>query len=238
MSVTCDEVREQLAEHLLGTLDPEADDLVSAHLRGCSACRRDVAALAEGVGTFALASHDREPPAELRDRVLAVLDQEWQAVPSLERGPRRRRWAAAAVGIAALVAALAWGATSTIHAQHVEAAASKYEAFLDTLGGRNVRLGTLHAPGSQDLHGSVVMYDSSVGQSWVLVLCRAPGWSDTANVTLRADDGRTISMHAMEFGPGGEGSTWLVTSSDLRSFDHVSVWDDSGVIATATVERE
>jgi hypothetical protein len=236
--VTCDQVREQLAEHLLGTLDPSVDDGIAAHLRGCVSCRRDMRALEDGVGSFALASHDREPPPELRDRVLGVLQEEWVAVPSIERAPRHRRWIATAAGVAALLAALAWGVGSTIHAQNVEAAASKYEHLLGALGGENVRVGTLEGAGTQDLHGSVVMYDSNVGQSWVLVLCRAPGWSDTANVTLRADDGRTIPMHPMEFGSGGEGSTWLVTSSDLRSFDHVSVWDGSGVLATADVERE
>jgi uncharacterized membrane protein len=170
--------------------------------------------------------------------VLGVLEEEWKSVPTIERRPRRRRWVATVAGIAAVAAALAFGATSTIQAHHVEAEAAKYRSFLGVLGGENVRVGTLHAPGSQDLHGSVVMYDSDVGQSWVLVLCRAPGWSATANVTLRSQDGHTIEMHPMEFGAGGEGSSWLVTSSDLRSFDHVSVWNDSGVMATATVERE
>jgi predicted anti-sigma-YlaC factor YlaD len=235
--VTCDQVREQLAEHLLGTLDPDVHRAIGTHLRGCASCRREMIALAEGVGSFALASHDREPPPELRDRVRSVLEDEWSAVTAIATPPRRRRWVAAAAAIAALVAALAWGATSTIHARNLEASAAKYEAFLDVLGGENVRVGTLHGPGSQDLHGSVVMYDSNVGQSWVLVLCRAPGWSASANVTLRAQDGRTIDLHPMVFGAGGEGSTWLVTSGDLRSFDRVNVWDDSGVLATATVER-
>jgi hypothetical protein len=86
------------------------------------------------------------------------------------------------------------------------------------------------------LQGSVVIYDSRVGQSWVLVLMRAPGWEGTANVTMRAGDDETIDLHPMDFGAGGEASTWLVTASDLRDFDLVNIWDDRGLIASADVE--
>jgi hypothetical protein len=235
--VTCDDVREQLAEHLLGTLDPGVDASVDAHLRGCSSCRREVAVLADGVGSFALASHDREPPGELRDRVLGVLDEEWRA-EAPPRAPAPRRWVASALAIAAAIAAIAWAGVATVRADRFESAAAKYESFLGVLGGENVRVGELHRSGPEALQGSVVMYDSNVGQSWVLVLCRAPGWSGSANVTLHANDGRTIDLHPMEFGGGGEGSTWLVTSSDLRAFDRVTVWTDRGVLATASVEPD
>ena len=101
-----------------------------------------------------------------------------------------------------------------------------------------MRVAALRSGDSQSLHGSVVIYDSNVGQSWVLVLCRAPGWDGTANVTLASDTGQTIDLHPMEFGEGGEGSTWLVTSENLEPFQTVKVWDDSGTLATATVEHE
>jgi hypothetical protein len=77
-----------------------------------------------------------------------------------------------------------------------------------------------------------VIYDSKVGQSWVLVLCRAPGWEGVANVTMLAGE-RTIDLRPMEFGPGGEGSTWLVTATDLRAYDRVNVWTDAGPMASA-----
>ncbi|HVH52588.1 MAG TPA: hypothetical protein VNA32_00490, partial [Actinomycetota bacterium] len=103
-------------------------------------------------------------------------------------------------------------------------------------GGENVRVAKLRPQGSQQLEGSAVVYDSRVEQSWVLVLVRAPGMEGQATVTLSTGDGRTIPLHAMEFSESGEASSWLVTSSNLRPFDTVTVRDESGTtIATGTV---
>lgn len=234
----CDDVREHLAEHLLATLAPDLDEQVRAHLRGCGACRAEMTALGDGVGSFARASHDREPPEGLRPRVLTVLEDEWTAVAPEPTRRSARTIAAATLAAAALVATLAWAGVATVRANRSEAAAAKYESFLDVLGGENVRVGELRASGSQALQGSVVIYDSNVGQSWVLVLCRAPGWSGTANVTLVSTDGRTVDLRPMEFGQGGEGSTWLVTSSNLERFERVNVWDDGGVMASASVRHD
>ncbi|MGZ5290774.1 MAG: zf-HC2 domain-containing protein [Actinomycetota bacterium] len=233
----CDEVHEQLAEHLLGTLEPGTDADVRLHLRGCASCRVEMTALAEGVSTLAAAAHDVDPPPELRDRVLTVLGEEWVEAgePTAAPGRSAWRWRTAAAA-AALVAAIAWGVVATGQALRFESAADKYETFLGVLGGEDVRVGEFRAAGSQALQGSVVIYDSRVGQSWVLVLMRAPGWEGTANVTMRAGDEETIDLHPMEFGAGGEASTWLVTASDLRDFDLVNVWDDRGLIASADVE--
>jgi hypothetical protein len=230
--VTCEQAREQLAEHLLGTLDETADDEVRIHLRGCGSCRAELRAMADGVGTFATAAHDVEPPGELKARVLRTLDEEWSAAPVRDRNGRLGRVAV----IAALAAALAWGAAATIFALNNEEAAERYETFLAQLGGENVRVGALRAQGSQDLQGSVVIYESKVGQSWALVLCRAPGWEGTVNVTMLAGEERRIDLRPMELGPGGEGSTWLVTSSDLASYDRVNLWDENGVLASAEIE--
>lgn len=234
--MTCDEIRDVLAEHLLGTLDPAEDDRVREHLRGCAPCRTEAAALAEGVGSFARASHDREPPPPLRDRVLRVLDEEWHTAAAASRSTRRLS-PAAIVAAAALVAALAWAGTATVIAHRNGIAAGKYESLLDVLGGDDVRVGELQAAGSGSLEGSVVIYDSHVGQSWVLVLARAPGRSGVANVTMRTPAGETIDLHPMEFGGGGEASTWLVTPANLEGFEQVNVWDESGVIASADVEH-
>jgi predicted anti-sigma-YlaC factor YlaD len=232
--VTCEQVRDQLAEHLLGTLDGAVDAEVRMHLRGCAACRAEMTRLAEGVSTFAAAAHDVDPPEDLRARVLTVLEEEWatgEPAPGARRGsPWLPRVAAAAV----LIAALSWGTFATVRASRFEGSAEKYEALLGVLGGEDVRVGELQAAGPQELRGSVVIYDSKVGQSWVLVLVRAAGWEGTANVTLVAGE-RTIDLHEMEFGPGGEASTWLVTASDLSRFARVNVWDEDGLIASADV---
>jgi predicted anti-sigma-YlaC factor YlaD len=237
--VTCDRVRDQLAEHLLGTLDEVTDAAVRSHLRSCGACRREMAAMAEGISTFSRAAHELEPPPELRDRVLGALTEEWAEAPATKR-PRRpvRAWIASAVAAAAVFASLGWGMSQANVADRYEYSAKKYTAFLHALGGKNVRVGTMRSTGPQQVDGSAVLYDSDVEQSWALVLVRAPGMTGRANVELSSQTGQTIDMRQLEFSAGGESSSWLVTSSNLQSFDKVTITDPSGrVIATAAVQQ-
>ena len=234
--MTCDEVREQLAEHLLGTLQPDEDASVRRHVRGCAVCRAEMATLADGFSTLAAASHDVTPPAELRRRVLAVLDEEWSE-PERESPRKRvapRTWRVAAALAFGLV--LAWGAIATITAFGLREDAGRYRAFLDALGGEDVRAAEFRAVGPEELDGDVVVYESEHGMSWVLVLVRAPGRKEDAFVTMTAGE-RRIDLHPMEFGPSGDGSTWLVTSSDLSAFDTVNLWDDGGLMASAEIDR-
>src|SRR5437867_3415720 len=150
--MTCDDVREHLAEYLLGSL-PEAKEAdVRAHLRGCMVCRQELAALEEGMRTFARAAHQAEPPVALKERVLGVMRQE-QAETAPARRPlpgRPLQWAAAAV-IALLAGALAWTGVAASN-WHDEAA--KYGQFLGALGGRDVRVGVLQQRGEQHVEGS------------------------------------------------------------------------------------
>jgi hypothetical protein len=247
--VSCDEVRDQLAEHLLGTLDEQADVEVRRHLRGCAGCRKEMAALDEGVSTFARAAHELDPPEEVKERVLSALRGDWAdgadgadgaAVTVVTPAVRRPvLWTAWAAVVVLLAGSASWGLWSHNRAARYEAFATKYETLLASLGGENVRVATLASQGSQQLEGSAVVYDSKVEQSWVLVLVRAPGLEGQATVTLATGDGRTISLHPMEFSPGGEASSWLVTSSNLRPFQTVIVRDESGsTIATGSVSRD
>lgn len=221
-----DELRALLAEHLLGTLPAAEDARVRRHLRGCGACRRELAALAEGLSTFARAAHEVRPPDDLRDRVLAVLEEEWAEAP----GPRGRRPSLAVAVLVALLAAagVAVGVRGELRADRYEAAAASYQRFLQALGGESVRVGTLHPVGDRALRGSFVLYDSKVGQSWALVLVRAPGMEGRARATLWTEDRRRIDLHPLEFDAGGEAATWLVTSWDLRAFDRLSITSPTG----------
>jgi anti-sigma factor RsiW len=234
--VTCDEVREQLADHLLGTLQPDMDAAVRRHLRGCAACRAEMAILADGVSTLAAASHDVTPPAELRRRVVEVLNDEWS---DQERVASRRRVASRAWQVAAAVTfgvAIAWAAIATITAFGLREEAGRYSSFLDALGGEDIHAAEFRAAGPEELEGDVVVYESERGMSWVVVLVRAPGREDDAFVTMVAGE-RRIDLRPMEFGPSGDGSTWLVTSSDLSAFDTVNLWDDGGLMASAEIDR-
>jgi putative zinc finger protein len=194
--VTCDEVRELLPEHLLGTLDGPEDLEVRRHLRGCAGCRKEMAGLSDGVEWFARAA------------------------------------------LVAIVSALGWGLSQTQRANVSAEDAASYRTVLATLGGKEFRVGTLDPKIAHPFEGSVVLYDSHQGQSWGIVLVRAPGVSGTATVTLSTGGGTdtTIDAGTLQFQPDGDAATWLVTSSDLTPYDHLTITaNDGSVLATAEI---
>jgi predicted anti-sigma-YlaC factor YlaD len=234
--MNCEAVREHLTEHLLGHLGEGEEGEVRRHLRGCAACRGELRAMEEGMRTFALAAHQVSPPEGLRDRVLRVLEDE-----RIDAPPARRwlsaRVVAAAAAVVVVAGSLSWATVASGRAANAEAEAGKYEAFLGALGGKDVRVGTLHARDTQPIEGSVVMYDSTVGQSWVLVLVRAPGIEGRAHAVVSSPS-RKIELFPLKFDAGGEASTWLVTGADITSFHRVAIYDLEGrVLATASVSR-
>jgi len=237
--VTCDDARELLPEHLLGTLEGPDDLEVRRHLRGCAGCRREMRALGEGIASFARAAHEGTPPPELKDRVMTVLQQEWQddvEPPAPARGGRWLSWAAGVAAAVVVVVALGWGGSQAHRANLAADAAGSYTRLLQTLGGTEFRIGQLSGTTGQPVDGSVVLYDSSHDQSWGMVLVRAPGMTGTADVTLESRDGRTIDLRELEFQPDGDAATWLVTASDLTGFDHVTISAPDGtVLATADI---
>ena len=84
-----------------------------------------------------------------------------------------------------------------------------------------------------------MLYDSHQGQSFGIVLVRAPGLSGEAKVTLSTGDGpgdMTIDAGTLEFQPDGDAATWLVTSADLTPYDHLTITADDGTeLATADI---
>jgi predicted anti-sigma-YlaC factor YlaD len=238
--VTCDDVRERLPEHLLGTLEGEADLEVRRHLRGCAGCRAEMVLLGEGLTTFARAVHDRRPPSELRDRVLTVLEEEWRDHPIVipEARPRGARWLVAAAAIVALVVAVGWGVTQTKRANTFAEDAHSYNEILGILGGEDFRVGTLHNTGAQAIEGSVVLYDAHTDQSWGLVILRAPGLSGKGfQATLWADDGTRIPFFPTELDAEGDGSAWLVTGANLTRYSRLTLTAPDGtLLGRATIQ--
>jgi hypothetical protein len=235
----CDAVREHLAEHLLGSLPEDVESEVRRHLRGCMACRRELAVLDEGMRTFARAAHQVDPPDALKSRVLEALSEEREeaAPKSLQRNPSRvRRFALAAAAVLVLGSAVGMAAAQTHRANQNAGLAATYRHFLDALGGKDVRVGTFSSTGPQDVQGSVVMYDSDQGQSWILVMVRAPGLSGEAQVNVSSPS-RQMELHPIDFDASGTGSSWLVTANDISRFDTVRIVGPAGaVVATAHLD--
>lgn len=237
--MTCDEVRDRLSEHALGTLDETEDLRIRRHLRGCAQCRRELAVIGEGLTMFAAAAHDREPPPELHDRVLGVLADEWRQdrVEVSDRPRRAGAWIVAAAACLALIVVVAWGIGVRGDARSAIDGATSYRRLLSTLGGEEFRVAALQGSGAARIQGSVVLYDSSVEQSWGVVLVRAPDLTGTLRVTLEATDGHTIELRDAEL-RDGHASTWLVTSEDLHAFDTLTIRAPDGTsLATATISQ-
>src|SRR5207302_10485163 len=162
-TMTCDEVRELLPEHLLGSLEGPEDLEVRRHLRGCSACREERMKLEDGVSALSRAVHDQEPPADLRGRVLRMLDEEWEEAgrpPAMtQRGRDRSPWRAvgAAAVVVLIVGSVAFGATQAHRASVATADATSYTSLLATLGGKEFSIGQLHPTGGSSFDGRVLV---------------------------------------------------------------------------------
>jgi anti-sigma-K factor RskA len=112
-----EEIEDLLGAFVLDATDPEEDELVRAHLEGCSTCTSTVQRLRRSLGAVPLAAEKVSPPQRLRQQILAAAAASRQpeiAAPRRARilrlrPPRARLWPAAAgwrstVAAAAIVA--------------------------------------------------------------------------------------------------------------------------------------
>jgi hypothetical protein len=241
--MTCDEIRELLPEHLLGSLDEVTDASVRRHLRGCAACRDERAPLEDGLGALAAATHDRTPPEELREHVLGVLDEEWAQNDRPRSVARRgvRTWFAAAAAVLVLVAVLGlWGGRQARRADLAQADAASYRTLLGTLGGRDFHVGRVHGSGETDLWGEVLLYegDSAEGwSSWGVLIVHAPGTSGAATATLLGTEGDTQELPELRFSSDGEAWILFALDDEATRYDRVTVTaPDGGLIGTGEIQ--
>ena len=72
--ITCDQCREELAEHALGRLSAETSAAVDEHLAACPICRHESAALVAAWSTLPMALAPIAPSADLFNRIAARID--------------------------------------------------------------------------------------------------------------------------------------------------------------------
>lgn len=137
-----DDLHQISALYALDVLDAGERVRFEEHLEGCERCRADLAGLRRAASSLAFVEAGPEPPAQLRDRILAGARAEPQNVVALR--PRRSVGVsvAAAFAVAATAAAVAlgiWAATLN-HSLANERAASKI--LRDPLA-RHIPLGSL-----------------------------------------------------------------------------------------------
>jgi len=244
--MTCEEVRDLLPEHLLGSLDETTDARVRKHLRGCAECRAERLRLEDGVAALSHATHDQNPPAALRQHVLDVLSEEWEepgerpAPPNsiAHGGGSVWRWLAVAAALVLVAVSLSWGVSQSRRAARLQADAGSYQSLLQTLGGKEFRVGRLQPLDGQAVRGTVVLYDGEPGtdwNSWGVVMANAPDFSGEAHVRLQADNGDSLELPSLRF-TNGEASTWLVTHESLTPYNELVITaPDGSILATASI---
>lgn len=77
--LTCDEVRDLAAPFVLGALDADEMDAVRAHLAACAAPHAEFAELGSVVPVLAASVPQVEPPAGLKDRLMAAAAADLEA---------------------------------------------------------------------------------------------------------------------------------------------------------------
>jgi hypothetical protein len=234
--MTCDDVRAQLPDLVLGSLD-EKDELgLRRHLRGCAACRRELDALHEGLGVFA-STLQRPAPPDLHDRVMDVLSDEWTEAdgPARSRGPAPRGWriALAASLVIAVVAGI-FGLVQLGRAHDSAKDATSFRTVLATLGGTGFKVGALEASSDTPVEGSVVAYESSKDQSFVVVFVRTPKLTGDGSLVVSRSDGTTWDPGPIEFDGDGDAAVWWVTDRSIAPMTGLTVTaPDGSPLATA-----
>jgi hypothetical protein len=148
---------------------------VEAHLPGCDECREELSSLQAVAAELAAGIAPVEPPAELRERVLAGVRPRFPVIePS-------RLWKVALAAAAALI--LIFGGVTLVQVQRIRTLTATMGTLSSRLAAQERVLAVLGSPTSRTaaLHGSVqanvrFVYDRAAGQGALVVTdLRDPG---------------------------------------------------------------
>jgi anti-sigma-K factor RskA len=212
--------RDDVGSYVLRALPDDEHERFEAHLATCEQCRRDVADLQIAADTLPLAAVQVAPPAELRERIMAVVRSEAELLgaadaradePAPAKRRERRRWWALrplpAVGLATAVLAVAVLAgvlitgdddTRTVQAKVTLASAPSARASLEVNGSEG-KLKVSNFP---------------------------PAGSDRVYEAWRMRGGKPVP--AGLFRVGGDGNASLAIEEPLKSGDQVLVTVEPG----------
>jgi hypothetical protein len=116
--------------------------------------------------------------------------------------------------------------------------AASFRTVLATLGGTGFKVGTLQAATTTPVEGSVVAYESSKDQSFVVVFVRTPGLTGRGSLLVSRSDGTTWDPGPIEFDGDGDAAVWWVTDRSIGSMTGLTInAPDGSTLATASLRR-
>lgn len=206
-------VTDDLELYAVGALRPGEADRVTAHLAACPACREELAEISTVVNALPDMVATREPPAALKQRILAAAAADRPAP-----APRETRWsfrpARSWLGIGALAAAVVLLLALDLNSLRELKVANDDRGVLRALaekvshGGKNWYMagldqwrgsgGTLFAPGKPDSTAFVVFHDLQKlqgGAVYAIWLVDADGhWVRGANFTPNGQTVQSVDL--------------------------------------------
>ncbi len=235
---TCDDVRTQLADFVLGSLEGSrrrsmSGDTSADAERVAASWRRS----AKELGVFG-STLERPAPPELHDRVMdgAVggVDR-GETVRARSRGPSLEGWRIAlAASLASAFVAGDLRAVQLGRARDATKDATSFRTVLATLGGTGFKVGALEASSDTPVEGSVVAYESSKDQSFVVVFVRTPELTGDGSLVVSRSDGTTWDPGPIEFDGDGDAAVWWVTDRSIAPMTGLTVTaPDGSPLATA-----
>ena len=220
-----DELESSVAAWVLGALDADEAESVRLHVESCASCREVAARLRRVVGALPLVTVEVQPPARLRERVLAAAGASTQTAgtPVAARLPRRpaiRRplprvpaYAVAAIAVIALLSGVVLDRST--YGQPITPAPAQVAHY--TLAGHQAMSGAhatviyLPADGLAlvDFHGLPQLATGRVYEVWLI---RSGGGPEAAAV----------------FVPDSNGSKVVLVNRALTGYSVMAVTDEAG----------
>ena len=159
-----DDVAALITAHALGALEPDQAALAEQHIAASDDCRRAYEDALETAAALALAVADSEPPADLRERIVAAARAERpEAAPaSREAAPRRRRlggWLTPSTGFAVLgvAAAIVFALVAVSQHDSANSARDREQALAALIAAPDARVVPMLPSGGGEAGGRVVV---------------------------------------------------------------------------------
>ena len=159
-----EDVAALISAHALGVLEPDQAALAEEHIAASDDCRRAYEDALETAAALALAVADSEPPADLRDRIVAAARAERPGAPAAARPAPRRRLRLAGLltpsrGFAVLgvAAAIVFALVAVSQHDSADSARDREAALVSILGAPDARVVPMLPSGGGDGRGRVVV---------------------------------------------------------------------------------